>query len=505
LRFPKYSYAALALLLGVVACGDSNLAQAQTRAAEQQRTNPAVASAIAVDTSAAYALSAAFRAASERALPAVVYVNVERDPRVVRGRGQQQLPENIPEPFRRFFQLPVDPGDDFQMPPEEGTGSGFIIDAAGHVVTNHHVVADAQRIQVRLQDGREFDAKLIGSDANTDVALVKIESGNGRLPTLPFGDSENLRVGDWVLALGNPLGFDFTVTAGIVSAKGRRNFGTSPYQLESFIQTDAAINPGNSGGPLVDLAGRVVGMNTLIAGGGSRFVGYGFAVPSSLVQRVVADLKEYGRVHRPRLGVRVGDVNAVDAEVYGLTSIAGAEIVSVEENTPGQRAGLRAGDVVLTLDGQPIRNGNDLTIGLARRKPGDRVTLGIWRDKRRQEISVTLGEFEEDRPANNARPDAGRTTAEERLGFRVEPLTPQLANQLGYRQRSGLVISSLTPGSQAGGVRQGSLLLSINGQAVSTAADVARIAQNIRPGSAISLRVINPELGEMVVNYRAGR
>jgi serine protease Do len=426
----------------------------------------------------------------------VVFVSVEREARMVRGRTpqqQQQMPD-IPEQFRRFFELPG--GQDFQAPPEEGAGSGFIIDPQGQIVTNHHVVADADRIEVRLHDGREFDAKLIASDPNTDVALIQINTANERLPSIAFGDAQRLRVGDWVLALGNPLGFDFTVTAGIVSAKGRGRFTGNQMALESFIQTDAAINPGNSGGPLVDLTGRVVGVNTLIAGGGSRFVGYGFAVPADLVQRVITDLKQYGRVRRPRLGVTVDDVHAVDAEVYGLRSVAGAEITSVTDGMPGSRAGLRPGDVVLTLDGQPIQNGNELTTGLARRKPGDRVTLGIWRDKRRQEITATLGEFEQERTTAD-RPNGGRTSAEERLGFTVQPLTPQIASQLGYSQRNGLVIVS--------GVQQNSLLLAINNQPVSTPQDVARIAQTIRPGSAISIRVINPQLGETVVNYRAGR
>jgi len=298
-----------------------------------------------VDTAIASALSNAFRAAADRALPAVVQVTVERGTQVA-GRT---VP--LPDMFRYFFGLPEGgPDQQIPLPPQQSTGSGFIFDQQGHIVTNNHVVADAERVRVRLVDGREYAAEVVGTDPSTDVALLKVRAGNEeRLPVLAFADSDSLRVGDWVLALGNPLGLDFSVTAGIVSARGRQITGRTG-ALEAFIQTDAAVNPGNSGGPLVDLLGRVVGVNTAIVGG-PRFVGYGFAVPINLARRVVSDLLEYGYVRRPRVGVSVSDVTAVDAEAYGLDRIAGAQVKTVEAGSPADRAGIEVGDVVVALDG----------------------------------------------------------------------------------------------------------------------------------------------------------
>ena len=488
---------ALALLAGACSQGES-AAQVRTDAL-QQTTVPTVT--VPVDTSAAYALSAAFRSASAQALHAVVYVGVERAATTVQNPNAPM--QDIPEPFRRFFQF-GDPDQPLEVPPGQGAGSGFILDSDGRVVTNQHVVQGASRIVVRLQDGREFDATLVASDPNTDVALLELDTAEEDLPTVTFGDSDNLRVGDWVLALGNPLGFDFTVTAGIVSAKGRQLDTQNQARLESYIQTDAAINPGNSGGPLVDLTGRVVGMNTAIAGGGSRFVGYGFAVPVNLVKRVLEDLKEYGHVRRPRVGVTVGNVRAVDAEAYGLDKVGGAQIVTVEKGTPGDRAGLRPGDVVLTLDGNQIQNSTDLTTRLAQQHPGDRVTLGVWRDRRNSNVSLTLGEFQMDEAAT--RPAADREETANLLGFTVEPLTAQIAGRFNYDRQSGVVVNGVSRTSPAAaGIPTGSLILSINGQAVEDSEDVRDIANGLRPGAVVSVRLVHPERGETVYNYRARR
>ncbi len=470
------------------------LAQTSTRAAKVEA--PAAAPPV-TDTTAAYALSAAFRSASEHALPAVVFVRVERAAPV---RGRSTTPQ-IPEEFRRFFRF--DMPENFEAPPEGGTGSGFIIDGSGYAVTNHHVVEGATNISVRLQDGREYVASLVGSDSQTDIALIKLETDGERLPVIPgFIDSDALRVGDWVLALGNPLGYDFTVTAGIVSAKGRQLSG-DPERLEAFIQTDAAINPGNSGGPLVDLTGRVAGVNTAI-GGSSRFVGYGFAVPSNLAQRVIADLREYGHVRRPRLGVRVQPVNAVDAEVFGLSRVAGAKVFNVEPGTPADRAGLKSGDVILTLDGESIDNATALTTKLAQRRPGDRVTLGLVRDKKRMELSATLGEFVNTSEAERTTV-ASRGAPEERLGFTVRPLTQQLASEYGYDRAGGVVVGSVVNFSPAANanIQPGLLILSINGTAVRSPEDVDRIASGIKPRDAVSVRARHPEFGDVVINYRA--
>jgi serine protease Do len=454
---------------------------------------PVPGAAQVADTATAFRLSSTFRAAAERALPAVVYVTVTS-----RGGRSAEGGRAIPEELRPFFErlLP----DSAEMPPQQGTGSGFILDEAGLIMTNHHVVGEATRIQVRLLDGREYEGELVGSDASTDVALIRIEPRAGeRLPVSTLGNSDQVQVGDWVLALGNPLGYDFTVTAGIVSAKGR-TLARGATSLEAYIQTDAAINRGNSGGPLVDLYGHVIAMNTAISG--PTFVGYGFAVPINLARRVADDLKQHGFVRRPRLGVYVADVTAVDAEVYGLREVRGAEVTAVQPGLSGAEAGLRAGDVVLAIDGEAVRDRTDFMERLARRQPGDRVRLAIWRERAQREVTVRLGEFEREAAAPAAAPE-GDVTAPQRLGFTVRALRPEESRRSDGR---GVAIAGVAPtGPLVGQVRSGSVLLSINGEPVGTPADVTRLARWLAPGSAVSLRVLDQELGEMVVNYRAPR
>ncbi len=448
------------------------------------------------DTTLAAALSATFRSAAHRALPAIVHVLVERD-------EAPSAPEfELPEYFRRFFEFPEEPPE---LPPQMSAGTGFVYVASGLVLTSGHVVEGANSVRVRLQDGRELEADIEGVDRSTDVAVLRLRGGGGDFQTIALGDSERLQVGDWVLALGNPLGLDFTVTAGIVSAKGRQLAGDGT-TLEAYIQTDAAINPGNSGGPLIDLAGRAVGINAAIYGG-VRYVGYGFAVPIDLARRVAADLVEYGYVRRPRLGVRISDVLAVDAEAYGLSRVFGAEVNGVAAGSPAERAGLRPGDVIVEVDGDSIPDATALTTLLAQRRPGDVVELGVIREGERLTLSGTLGEF----PRADSEPDEGeeprRSGAEETLGFRLEPLTAQLARQLGLPEDETdfLVVTDVAPYSSAGrsGVRVGQRVLELESEEVATVEDVERIAAAFEPGEAVSLRVLDPDLGETVINFRA--
>jgi serine protease Do len=471
----------------------------------QQQVRQQLGPVTELDTATAFRLSHTFRAAADRALPAVVYIATMREQRA----GQRQQHPPIPDELRRFFQFP----DGFEMEPgpQQGAGSGFIIDGDGHIMTNHHVVTGATRIMVRLVDGREYDATLVGSDAATDVAIIRIEPRRGEtLPVAMLGSADETRIGDWVIALGNPMGFNFTVTAGIISAKGRQlrrgaatgAEGAPP--LEAYLQTDAAINPGNSGGPLVDLLGRVVGMNTAISA--RNFVGHGFAVPIDLAQRVASDLMAHGHVRRPRIGVSIQDVTGVDAEVYGLPSIRGAHITAVEAGQPAAQAGLRPGDVVLSIGGREIGDATDLTTTLARRQPGEQVDLVIWRDGRQQTVRVRLGEF--------PRPDQQRASADaaprpaERIGFSVRAVTAAEAARLGLPREDGLIIDQVAQyGPAAGRVEprtaQGAnLLRSINGRAVRTEAEFEAAVRRLNPGDAVSLRFVHPQLGEMAVNYR---
>ena len=489
---------AILAVLVVVACGPAATSESAEAAPQpQQSAQKSVEKQLgpkpkSVDTSIARALSDTFQAAAHEALPAVVYIEVQKP---AEAHGQMQ----VPEPFRRFFGQPQGPQG--QAPPEVGSGSGFILDKEGHVVTNNHVIDNATSVLVRLVDGREFDAKVVGADPDTDVALLKIDPDGGEpLPVAKLGNSDNAQVGDWVLALGSPFGLEATVTAGIVSAKGRQ-LGRGGAALEAYIQTDAAINPGNSGGPLVNLEGQVIGINTAILGG-PAFVGYGFAIPINIADRVIHDLLEYGHVRRPQLGVSVSDVTAVDAEAYGLDEVRGANVRTVQEDTPAAKVGLQPGDVILAVDGKKIHDATDLTTTLAEMEPGQKVDLTIWRNKKSQDVKVTLGEFSTE---DEETPEQSSAAAQETLGFSVEPLTGDLADQLGYDQPGGVVISQVAPFSQAAraGIRAGMKLLKINDQPVKSAADVRKVAEGISKGDVISLRLLLPEQGETIVNYRA--
>ncbi|MDX1631739.1 MAG: Do family serine endopeptidase [Thermoanaerobaculia bacterium] len=480
----------VAVLLFTVAC-----APGESREAERAAQGPD-APATTADHEAATSLSRAFRSAADRADDSVVYIEVEKE-------AEANVPQNIPEPFRHFF------GPGPQEPqPSRGVGSGFVLDDEGHIVTNHHVVSGADFVLVRTHDRREFEAEVVGSDPDTDVAVIKIDNGEDPPPPAELGSSQNTRVGDWVLALGYPLGLESTVTAGIVSAKGRQvGISGQPGRrtaLESFIQTDAAINQGNSGGPLVNLQGEVVGINTLIYGG-MRFVGYGFAVPIDLAQKVIGDLLEYGYVRRPKLGVSISTVTAADAEAFGLEEVAGAKVASVEEGSAADEADLETGDVIVALNGEPVRTASDLTAGLARFEPGTEVELTVVRYGERMTITPELGEFEHDGDQEAAEPE--EESAVEKLGFSVQSLSPELAEQLGYEDAQGVVVSNVAPFSSAAraGVARGIKILAINRQEVRSPRDVTRIAREIEEGSLVSLKVAIPDLGENIINYYTRR
>jgi serine protease Do len=443
-----------------------------------------------IDTITATGLSAAFRAAAGHALPSVVQIKVLSRVDVSR----LNLPEDHPGGVQGLVR---------------GTGSGFILDAEGHVLTNNHVITNAERVIVVLSDGRDWEAGIVGFDINTDVAVLRVDpQRTGPLQPAEFGDSDALRIGDWVLALGNPLDLAFTVTTGIVSAKGRninilRN--TANTQLESFIQTDAAINPGNSGGPLVDLFGRVVGVNTAIQTQNGLFGGAGFAIPINLARKVADDLIRYGVAHRPRLGVVIQDVTAADAEVYRLPVLTGVEIASVTPGLPAAKAGLRMGDVVLSVNDIPVESVTDLQARIARLQPGERVTLGLIRYGEALEISVEPAEFEtEPRPAR-----APRSTDRPRLGFSARLVSAGEARDLKLDPKPTVIIDELDPFGPAAEaqVLVDVALLEINGTAIATIEDIERIARTLEPGQVVSV-VIKGRSGPgspaapTVYNYR---
>ena len=460
-------------------------------------------------------LSDAFVNLAEVVTPAVVRIETSRPVRTAAGSQQ------IPDAFRRFFDIPEGQQSP-NGPPRQNSiagGSGFIVSEDGYILTNNHVVEGADEVRVYLADRRYFFAEVVGADPFTDVAVIKIDAGES-LPAMSLGDSDGVKVGEWVLAIGNP-GFgastqlDYTVTAGIVSARGRglgllnrdllrdRGPDQAGFAIEDFIQTDAVINPGNSGGPMVNLDGQVVGINSAIASATGYYQGYGFAIPMNLARRIMEDLIEYGVVKRPRIGVTIQDVQAEDAEIYQLPTVSGVLVQDVQEGGPADGE-LRSEDVIVGIEGEPVGYTAELQAKIAERRPGDRVTLDVYRDGQRREVTIRLDEA----PINEQpqRVVENDVLAEERLGFNVEPLTPELNDQLGYEESEGVVIGDVARGSAAArrslGAYRNWRLTAVNETRIGSAADVRRALESVGPDEIVSLHLANPDGTTAVVNIR---
>jgi serine protease Do len=376
----------------------------------------------------------AFVSVAERVTPAVVSVSAER---MVKPQDLRNRMRNIPPEMQQFFQEPQDSRPQAQ----EVQGSGFIVSKDGYILTNNHVVDGADQVKVALLDHRSFKARVIGHDVQTDVAVLKIDATD--LPTVPLGDDAKTRVGQWALAIGNPFGLDFTVTAGIISAKGRsspelRRLNPDTYAIQDFIQTDAAINPGNSGGPLVNIRGEVVGINSAIASETGSYAGYGFAIPITLAKTVMDDLIAHGHVRRALLGAAIGDVSAEDAAVAKLNGIAGVMLLSFTEGSPAEKAGMEPGDIVVKIDGQPADRVSALQRMIRTHQPGDVVTLEAVRYGEHKTFKVKLIEApsaektvaSNEKPAKEPAP-APATVPAKKLGIVVEALTPELVKATG--------------------------------------------------------------------------
>jgi serine protease Do len=420
--------------------------------------------------------------------PAVVNINTESTIKPVARRrgGQGQGQGDQDSPFGDFFDKFFG-GQDSGPVRERSLGSGVVVDAKGFIVTNRHVVEKADRVQVRLQDdppGVQHDAKVIGTDQETDLAVIKIEV-NHPLPVAKLGNSESMQVGDWVLAVGSPFGLQATVTAGIVSAKGRNIVPNR--QFQSFIQTDAAINPGNSGGPLVNLDGEVIGINTAILTDTNAYAGVGFALPSNTVVSVYNQLTgPEHRVQRGSIGIEFNaQENPAIARVYGVQS--GITVSSVVAGSPADHAGLKVGDTIFAVDGKQVKNGDELVADIASRKPGDKITLGYFRNGKKEETAVTvadraklfasrLGEDEE----------SGEETApkQSKLGVTVRALTPQIADQLNVPSGKGVIVQDVKNGSFADdiGLTRGDVVLEINKQPVNSEEDFDRVQSGLKSG-----------------------
>ncbi len=390
---------------------------------------------------------------AEKQGPAVVNVSTTSA-----ARGMEGIPEDDPmfEFFRRFGPQQPGPRDE----DNRSLGSGFIISADGYILTNAHVVAAADDITVTLTDKREFKAKVIGADKRTDVALIKIEAAG--LPKLTMGDPNQLRVGEWVVAIGSPFGFENTVTAGIVSAKGR---ALPQENYVPFIQTDVAINPGNSGGPLFNMKGEVVGINSQIYSRTGGFMGLSFAIPIDVAMDVSDQLRKSGKVSRGWLGVVIQEVTKDLADSLGLPKPAGAVIASVERGGPADKAGFEPGDVILKFDGKPVNTSNDLPRLVAATKPGSKVNVQVWRSKgqskdgQTKDIAVTLAELPQEKIASSKTPKKGKSEGN-KLGLTLSELTAEQRKQLDVE--SGLLVEDAQGPASKAGIRAGDVVLSIN-------------------------------------------
>lgn len=456
-------------------------------------------------------LSGAFVAISDAVTPAVVSIQTQRTLRI-----PENHPRELPERLRDLFQLPPEGGEI----PQSGGGTGFLITPDGYVMTNNHVVEGAELITVTLNDRTVHQARVVGRDPTTDVAVIKLEGNN--FPVVRFGDPHETRVGEWVLAIGNPLGLDFTVTAGIVSAKGRPleilrahigDVEQRGYAVEAFIQTDAAINPGNSGGPLVNIDGEVVGINSAIASQTGFSEGYGFAVPIDIARRVAEDLIRYGAVRRPILGVRIGDVDATDAEYLGLPSVGGVMVQGFSmANSPAEQAGLREDDVIIAVDGDPVTQVNELQSTILARRPGEEVELEVIRAGERERLRLRLIEASATQPISRAPANPGPSpsggTVLERLGLAVAPSSEQLAREtcpMALQEPDrGLLVTESRRGSPADNkeVRGCHRIVAVDGQTVTTAEELNAILERKQRGSVVGLRLLLPDLSRQLVTFR---
>jgi serine protease Do len=429
--------------------------------------------------------SKAFAEVARKVSPSVVLIQVERETEAMQmspfgfpfGNGDS---DNFPfndDFFRRFFgdRLPDSPRHNApgkKQPQGKqrsvvGQGSGFVFSASNkktYILTNNHVVEGNDKISVKFLDGREFEAKIKGTDPKSDIAVIEIEASG--LPAVKIGDYSQLEVGEWVVAIGNPFGLSHTLTVGVVSAKGRTSLGINDY--EDFIQTDAAINPGNSGGPLANLDGEVIGMNTAIFSRSGGYMGIGFAIPINLAQRIANQLIEKGEVVRGYLGIMIQPLTADLAKSFELKNEKGILIAQVTKNSPADKAGLKAGDVIVNFQGRPVSEVGDFRNQVALEQPGSKVEFDIIRDGKQRSVTVKI-----DKMTDNKLAAQESSQASEKLGLAVQTITADLAKQLGIKAGKGVVVTEVAPGSVAmmAGISRGSVILEVNRKAVNTAAE----------------------------------
>ncbi|RLE36126.1 MAG: peptidase [Acidobacteria bacterium] len=465
-----------AVLFGMMLSGGLDMTQTvgADRSDTSMQATPAAVNFLAPD----------FVALSDRVIPSVVSV------RVIDFRSaREQAPQDR---FHFFFRQQPTPEDEEPMP-RRSEGSGFFITANGEIITNNHVIEDADKIEVELVDGTTYAAEVVGSDPATDLALIRVKKGSGNFPHLPLGDSETLRVGEWVMAAGNPLNMDHTITVGVVSAKGRA-LGLSDRSFENYIQTDAAINFGNSGGPLVNLRGEVIGINAAINARGQNL---GFAIPINTAARIVPQLREHGKVIRGYLGVSINNIDQKAQGAFGLESKEGAMVVSVTEDSPAEKAGLTHGDVIVEVDGQAMKDTRTLIDTVAALPPGHIVTLDVIRDGKLQEFKVTLGERDADTEASPVDKGEGddADAAAERIGVAVTTVDDRVRQMTGIDEGvTGVMITRVRPDSPAGleGLVRGDIILEANGRNVKSVEDLLGQVRDVKEGGYLRLYVLRP-------------
>lgn len=426
---------------------------------------PAVASGLAPQATVATTQLPDFVQLVEKYGKGVVNISTVREARVVEGADPFGFDERHAEIFRRFgFPFPFG-GGPRQEPERRGTGSGFIISADGLILTNHHVVDGADEIKVRLTDNREFTGKVLGSDAKTDIAVVKIEAKD--LPYLTMGNSDELKVGEWVAAIGSPFGLDNTVTSGIVSAKSRK---LPSDQYVPFIQTDVAVNPGNSGGPLFNMKGEVVGINSQIFSTSGGFMGLSFAIPSNLAMQIKDQLVKNGKVTRGRIGVVIQSVTQDLAESFGMKAPKGAIVSQVEKDGPAAKASLQEGDIITAVNGKAIDDSVDMPVIIGSMAPGSIAKLSIIRNNKDMTLDVKV----EEAPNESASSNASKTAAANKLGVTVRPLNDE---EKAKAETEGLLVTESTGAARKAGIREGDIIVNVNGVKIKKTDDLARVLE----------------------------
>lgn len=436
-----------------------------------------------------------FSALAAKCGPAVVNINTEKKASASSQDEFFDMFKGLPPDFEKFFDKfggrghgGRQPGGKRSMPKQKSLGSGFFVSSDGYIVTNNHVVSGAETIHVTMDDqngkSRNFKATLIGADEETDLALLKVD-GQNNLPYLEFGNSNDLKVGEWLLAIGNPFGLDHTVTAGILSAKGR-NIHSGPF--DNFLQTDASINPGNSGGPLLNLDGQVVGINTAIIASGQ---GIGFAIPSNMAAKIIDQIKSGKKISRGWIGVTIQDVDENTAKALGMKESAGALVGSVLENEPAHKAGIQDGDVIIAVDNKNIEDSAALLRAIAEKAPGSTATLTVWRDGKTENITVTLGERKSSQLSGKNSKEPRAQQNESLLGISVRPLTKAERSELKISENEGLMITEVNPDKPAADadIKEGDIILKANQSNINSPEQLADIVRKAESRGAIMLQI----------------